>query len=93
MVTEELVCRWCGDSFTRERLRGRKPHACPNCVKKKAQKEERPVVVELVPDSGLLKRLQEDAVVRTASTRGVEALFPRLTQEQREGRLRKMLGE
>ena len=31
MARETLLCGTCGGNFTRERVRGRKPKACPSC--------------------------------------------------------------
>jgi hypothetical protein len=30
-IIEHLVCQTCGQTFTRARTRGRKPHQCPAC--------------------------------------------------------------
>lgn len=40
MPTETLVCKECGKSWERERVRGRKPHTCPDCKGTKSEPVE-----------------------------------------------------
>jgi hypothetical protein len=60
-MTETLVCKECGESWTRELVRGRKPSKCSSC------KNETPSSAQTKEGSATLDKVEEDFKVRLKS--------------------------